>query len=400
MPMAHGTTSTARAKLWLAAVTLAAVVISLLPGANVPALAQDAPGITLEASRRTISFGDGVRLSGEISPATEGETISIIDHEGRERATATTDADGAFSVRLTPPRTTAFQARWLAALSEPIRVEVRPKLAVALRDLRLFDRAAVRGSVRPTQPSGPVVVRLYRNGTNVWERRLRLRDGRFFKTTFRVRRPGRYRASAWFTDQSGTEASDRTALRSPPLPSLGTGSTNVFVSLLERRLHSLGYYLDGTNSYYSDHTADALRAFNKVEGRSRLGSVDASTWHALARAHRPRARYRTSGFHIEVDQTRQVLFTVADGRVQRTIHVSTGRDGYTPDGSWRIYRKIAGYSGGRLYYPSYYEGRRALHGWPEVPTYNASHGCTRLPMWTARWVYGKARIGTLVQIYH
>ena len=103
---------------------------------------------------------------------------------------------------------------------------------------------------------------------------------------------------------------------------------------------------------------------------------------------------------MEVDQTRQVLLTVRDGRVERVIHVSTGRAGYTPDGTWQIYRKIAGYSGGGLYYPSYYEGRRALHGWPDVPTYNASHGCTRLPMWTAQWVYGQAEMGTTVHIYH
>lgn len=205
---------------------------------------------------------------------------------------------------------------------------------------------------------------------------------------------------ASFTDAHGLRGVGRTEIKSPPLPYLRPGSKSVYVKLLERRLVELGMYLDGTDRYFSDHTADAMRAFNKVEGRARLGTVDGPTWRALASARRTAARYDTPGFHLEVDQTRQVLLTVKDGRVQKVIHVSTGRAGYTPDGTWQIYRKIAGYSGGNLYYPSYYEGRRALHGWPEVPTYNASHGCTRLPMWTAQWVFGQARMGTTVHIYH
>jgi lipoprotein-anchoring transpeptidase ErfK/SrfK len=65
-----------------------------------------------------------------------------------------------------------------------------------------------------------------------------------------------------------------------------------------------------------------------------------------------------------------------------------------------VFRKIAGYSGHRLYYPSYFDGLRALHGWPEVPTYAASHGCVRIPYWNAIWVHGLADYGTRVVIYH
>ncbi len=43
---------------------------------------------------------------------------------------------------------------------------------------------------------------------------------------------------------------------------------------------------------------------------------------------------------------------------------------------------------------------RALHGWTEIPTYAASHGCVRIPYWNAQWVYGLADYGTRVVIYH
>ncbi len=378
------------------------LVLSCLMATNagVRATAQEPPGVTLEAGRRTIELGERVRLSGRISPPAEGETISLVDATGRERATTRTGADGSFSVRLGPRETTTFYARWLAAVSEPETVRVRPKVSVALRRVRLFGRARVKGIVRPAQNGGRVGLTLFRQGARIWKRRVELSRDNRFKTAFRVLKPGAYRVVATFTDPHGLSGSDRTRVKSPKLPGLGPGSNNVYVKLLEQRLDHLGMYLDGTDRYFSEHTADAVRAFNKVQSRPRLGAVDEATWRALATAHRARARHRTSGFHIEVDQTRQVLLTVRDGKVKKVIHVSTGRAGYTPDGTWRIYRKIAGYSGGRLYYPSYYEGRRALHGWPEVPTYNASHGCTRLPMWTAQWVYGQAKMGTTVHIYH
>jgi len=78
----------------------------------------------------------------------------------------------------------------------------------------------------------------------------------------------------------------------------------------------------------------------------------------------------------------------------------TNAGGATRDGYFRIYRKLAGFSPNHLYYPSYFDGLRALHGWTEVPTYNASHGCVRIPYWNAQWVYGLADYGTRVVIYH
>jgi lipoprotein-anchoring transpeptidase ErfK/SrfK len=184
------------------------------------------------------------------------------------------------------------------------------------------------------------------------------------------------------------------------LPSLSVGSSGRQVGLLERRLTALGYHLGGPDRRFDVRTADALIAFNKVQGRARVGYVDRATWAALARPRPPQARDRRRGFHIEVDQTRQVLYVVRGGRVQKVLHVSTGAGGATRDGRFSFHRKLAGYSPNRLYYPSYFDGLRAIHGWPEVPTYNASHGCVRVPMWAARWIYAKIEVGDQILIYH
>jgi N-acetylmuramoyl-L-alanine amidase len=233
-------------------------------------------------------------------------------------------------------------------------------------------------------------------------RRPRLRDGRRYRMRFYVGRPGTYRARVIHDDPTHLPARDGSAARWTALPSLRPGSTGDAVKRLERRLRSLGYHLPHADRSYTHQTHDAVLAFNKVKRRARVGSVGPGTWWALARARRPRARLRNSGFHFEVDQTRQVLFTVRNRKVRRILHVSTGGAGVgvTRDGRWRVHRKLAGFSPGRLYYPSYFDGLRAIHGWPEVPPTPASHGCVRVPMWAARWIFSQTSIGTLVYVYH
>jgi lipoprotein-anchoring transpeptidase ErfK/SrfK len=172
------------------------------------------------------------------------------------------------------------------------------------------------------------------------------------------------------------------------------------VRYLEQRLRKLHYRMPGIDQAFDARTGDAVLAFNKVQGRPRVRYVNKWTWRALVSPRRPGARSRTGGFHIEVDKTRQVLFTVKDGRITNILHVSTGLvEGWTRDGVFRVHGKVYGYSVGRLYYPSYFDGLRAVHGWPEVPAYPASHGCVRVPMWSAVWISGLMPIGTEVRIY-
>jgi peptidoglycan hydrolase-like protein with peptidoglycan-binding domain len=172
------------------------------------------------------------------------------------------------------------------------------------------------------------------------------------------------------------------------------------VKLLEQRLIQLGYYLPGADRVFDTKTYDAVIAFNKVQRSARVGTVSPATWRALADPVRPKPRLATKRFHIEIDQTRQVIFVVDKAKVRWILHTSTGAGGITHDGDFNVARKLGGTSGGGLYYPSYFDGLRAIHGWPEVPTYPASHGCSRVPMWAAQWIYSLAELGTRVVVYH
>jgi lipoprotein-anchoring transpeptidase ErfK/SrfK len=40
-----------------------------------------------------------------------------------------------------------------------------------------------------------------------------------------------------------------------------------------------------------------------------------------------------------------------------------------------------------------------VHGYPDVPPYPASHGCSRIPMWIAQTVYRLMPEGSAVYVY-
>jgi hypothetical protein len=327
--------------------------------------------------------------------------VTIVDEDGAEVGTATTGGGGAFSVTVRPDGTRTYRATTGSATSPEVTVEVRADVRVRMTPARLFDQVVVRGRVDPARPGERVDVSLVRGGRVVQERSVAVADGGAFRATFRVPSPGAYRARAAFSAPDLVRDAAATAADATPLPPLRSGSHGVYVALLEARLVELHYRLAGaTDGRFDFRTADAVVAFHKVQGMPRSFAVTAATWRALADPRVPRPRHDWRGFHFEVDQTRQVLYTVEDGVVTNVLHVSTGAGGATRDGMFRVYRKLAGFSPNRLYYPSYFDGLRALHGWTEVPTYAASHGCVRIPYWNATWVYGLADIGTRVVVYH
>ena len=42
----------------------------------------------------------------------------------------------------------------------------------------------------------------------------------------------------------------------------------------------------------------------------------------------------------------------------------------------------------------------AIHGYYDVPTYNASHGCLRVPIPDARAIYDWVRLGDRIDVYY
>lgn len=191
-------------------------------------------------------------------------------------------------------------------------------------------------------------------------------------------------------------------VRIPPPPVLELGSRGPAVGQLERRLVELRYLPPGSaNASFDMRTWHAVVAFQGWNGLARTGVVSRQTWAKLRRATVPRP-WGGLRAGVEIDLARQVLLLVRGGVTVRAIHVSTGAGGRTPRGRFSVRSKaLQSWSvpfGVWLPYAQYFYGGFALHSYPSVPTYPASHGCVRLPSMEAPVAYAFTTVGTPVWI--
>ncbi len=119
---------------------------------------------------------------------------------------------------------------------------------------------------------------------------------------------------------------------------------------------------------------------------------------------RPQPARAALGHRIEVQLGRQLALLIENDKVVRTVHISSGAGGATPQGSFRVYRKER-YSWSvpfKVWLPwaSYFTGGIAFHEFGSVPTYAASHGCVRVNHYDAPLLYQFASFGTPVDVFY
>ena len=194
---------------------------------------------------------------------------------------------------------------------------------------------------------------------------------------------------------------------------LKAGSSGSEVYFLKKQLRSASYPAGKRNRSFDYAALQAVYAFEKANRLTRDGVVPPSQMLKIAAAKRPWVPDRGPAKFVEIDISRQVLFEVRDGKVRHTLPISSGNEEYytvdgerrkahTPRGNFRIERKIAGWREsdlGRLYYPSYFVGGYAIHGSTSVPTYPASHGCVRIPMYVTKAFFDRTPIGMPVFVH-
>jgi hypothetical protein len=183
---------------------------------------------------------------------------------------------------------------------------------------------------------------------------------------------------------------------------LGPGSSGLSVRLLQSELHAAGYEVP-LSGVFDAGTGRALVAFRKVTGMSRVEyagrAVFSRLYHGGGRFH---VLYPRDGRHVEGDLTRQVLVEVEPhGHVRRIYTMSSGKPS-TPTvvGHFFVYSKTLGVNEKGMVDSNYFIRGYAIHGYPEVPTYAASHGCLRVPIPNAAAIYAWVRSGTVVDVYH
>lgn len=250
------------------------------------------------------------------------------------------------------------------------------------------ERFRVRGLLAPAAGGEAVTVSAWRGTRQVSARTVRVGRGGVFVA--RLRAAGR--------SSSGSRPARRRPwrARSPCCPSpWARDSPRRAVRALQVRLARLGYVA----GRFDARTGRAVLAFRKVTGMARLPVASQPVMRALALGRGAWAvRFRRHGRHVEADLGRQVLALIGrGGRVLAIYPTSPGTP--TIRGSFRVYRKDRGTNAIGMVHSSYFRGGYAVHGYPSVPTYNASHGCLRVPVPDALRIFRWMRMGTRVDVY-
>jgi lipoprotein-anchoring transpeptidase ErfK/SrfK len=257
------------------------------------------------------------------------------------------------------------------------------------------DTVTVIGHVKPFVAGQRVRVRIstaHRKPTIV---RTRIAKGGTFQVRFRARRAVSY------TVYARHDATPQQALFAAKL-GLGVVSPGqrMAVVLLKQGLRALGYPA-GNGPAITEKLGRSLLAFRKTNSLARIYTADRHIYEMVFAGRGAfKLRYPQAGKHVEADLSRQVVVLADKGRPVATYPTSSGKPS-TPTvlGHYHFYTKAAGTNAKGMYMSNYFIGGYAIHGYPDVPTYNASHGCLRIPNADAVAVFNWIAVGDDIWVY-
>jgi hypothetical protein len=360
--------------------------------------------LTCVVSAASVVFGDAVTVSGVLDPAAEAQEV-VVTFGGVEVGRVLTDAAGAYGLTFTPRRSGEVVAALAAdpAVVGPTRaLAVKPKASLSHGALVPFLPSTFTVKVAPSVYDGVVVLKVVHRKVTVGTYKVRVRNGR---AVFRVPLRGVDGFTLTFTlpaadGLAGRSIQTKVAVRAR---TLSAGATGPYVKGMLTGLQRLAIRIPGMGSTFTAQVKDSVMAFQKAYRLSRTYVFNTECWRRLDGARPIKPRYTSPSTHIEVDKGRQILMIVKGGKVFGLICVSTGATGNTPEGTFHIQQKhpftTSGY-GGTLTRTMGFQGDFAIHGWPDVPPYPASHGCVREPVWACYWTYDQSWVGETVYIYH
>jgi len=268
-------------------------------------------------------------------------------------------------------------------------------------------RIVVRGFLTPYAAGQKVKVTFYRDGRKL--------EVRLFGLAPRANGAGEFHVSFVSHDAGlvqaravhyATQALPLLAAQSEKVrfthTELAEGSRGASVQLLQSELSELRYSVP-VNGVFEEATGRAVLAFRKIAGMERVPYANRRVFEALGRGMGSfHVRYRRDGRHVEADLTRQVLAEIEPGgRVHAIYEMSSGKPS-TPTviGHFNVYSKTLGTNEKGMVDSNYFIRGYAIHGYPEVPIYAASHGCLRVPIPNAASIFAWVQIGTAVDVYN
>ena len=209
----------------------------------------------------------------------------------------------------------------------------------------------------------------------------------------------------------------------PDIPTqMSTGDTGADVARVQRRLSGLEFYDGSADRNYGEKTAEAVSAFQKRHKLTRSGIADLQTLAMLFSANAQKA-LKPYLIKVSTDDQRVYVYTLDDDNeytvLYKEMKCSTGRDAtptpkgtYTsttgPGARWHYFTKFDCWA----QYAYYIEGDIMFHsvlyaekeGKVTQSSVNnlgkkASHGCVRLSVEDAKWIYENCPSKTTVIVY-
>jgi N-acetylmuramoyl-L-alanine amidase len=378
------------------------------PAAEATSAAADASPatqtLTGTLSRTAMVFGGAVSVTGALTPAAEGQEVTVA-LDGAVVGTALTDASGTYALTFTPRRSGDVVASLSAdagVTSEPQPLAVTPRVRITHGSLVPFLTSTFVVKTAPVAYDGLVVVKVVHRGATVGTYKARARDGRA-TLRFPLRGVDGFTLKVVLPAAAGLAGRSLQTKVVVRAKLLSAGSSGLYVKGMLTALKRLRFRVPGVGTRFTSQVKDSVMAFQKAYRLPRTYVFNTACWRKIDGARQIRPRYASPATHIEVDKGRQILMIVKAGKPWGIICVSTGATGNTPEGRFSIQTKHPSTSsgfGGTLVRTMGFKGNFAIHGWMDVPPYPASHGCVREPIWVCYWTYDNSWVGERVYVYH
>ena len=210
----------------------------------------------------------------------------------------------------------------------------------------------------------------------------------------------------------------------PALPngSIGPGSSGDVVKAYQQRFADVHFDPGAIDGRYGPEMVYAVHALQKMIGAPKTGRLGAQEAMTLATLKYPTPlQPNGEANRTEIDVSKQVITLYENHQVRLITTVSTGSgESYcfntprvnptsrvceyanTPSGRYTYTEYRNGWDKsplGRLYNPFYFNDGIAVHGYKDVPTTPASHGCTRIPMHIAEYFHTLVKVGDAVYVF-
>lgn len=308
----------------------------------------------------------------------------------------------------------AVPATAVAAPKEkaPPKQEAAPKATVTIEvgalhggKAQILDTVPVTGTVKPFAPGQHVEVNFFRNGKEVVKRQVAVQQGADETGTFEasvvVKEGGRYAVSAKHVATAALGA-DSTVRKSwtVSFPKLNPGECSPIVGGFKSGLAKMGY-VSGAGDCFTARLGREVLAYRKVNDMDRTKKAGPGIVKAVFEGKGGyHVKYPDAGEHAEVPLDKQVLVLVKNGKPFAIYPVSTGKPSTpTITGHYEFYRQEPGTNSEGMVYSFYWHNGYAVHGYPEVPNYAASHGCVRTFIADQPRIYDQLHFGESIFVF-